>query len=277
LPAVAGSSKAWVQVSPFILDTALRLNTYNLGLDGHQFKAQYMRHRFYEQFNRQPTYIIHAVDLFTLTKRKDLYMPEQFAPYLADSIIANGTKDYIGYTSIDYFNPFTKYQYRNRTIGIGLLELFNIKHYASFKYKGYEGHNEKWDLSFDNALRQNRDGWAEILDDSTVKLFDIYLDECKRKGIKMVMFYPPEYIEAQHLITNRKEIISLYQHFSEKYDIPFLDYSNDELSYSTKYFYNSQHLNRTGAELFTAKLAVDLMEIATYNGPPAGGSNAIRR
>ena len=67
-----------------------------------------------------------------------------------------------------------------------------------------------------------------------------------------------------------KEIISLYQHFSEKYDIPFLDYSNDELSYSTKYFYNSQHLNRTGAELFTAKLADDLMEISTLQRPANG-------
>ncbi len=109
---VAGSSKAWVQISPFILDTALKVNSYNLGLNGYGFNAQHMRFRYYEQFNRKPAYLIYAVDLFTLTKRPDLFMPEQFAPYLNDSIIAKGTRSYKGFAEIDYFNPFTKYRKR---------------------------------------------------------------------------------------------------------------------------------------------------------------------
>jgi hypothetical protein len=50
----------------------------------------------------------------------------------------------------------------------------------------------------------------------------------------------------------------LIGHFSKKYDVPLLDHSNDAMSYKTIYFYNSEHLNKTGAQLFSKKLAGDL-------------------
>src|SRR5688572_31752450 len=57
---IAGNSRAWVNVSPYILDTALNSNTYNLGLDGHLFHAQYIRFKFYSKFNSKPHFIIHC-------------------------------------------------------------------------------------------------------------------------------------------------------------------------------------------------------------------------
>lgn len=261
---VAGSSKAWVQISPFVLDTALNVNSYNLGLDGYGFNAQHMRFRYYEQFNSKPEYIIYAVDLFTLTKRPDLFMPEQFAPYLDDSIIAKGTQAYQGFADIDYYNPFTKYCKRPRPVAIGLSELLGIRHFESAKFKGYEGQNVAWDSTFEKA-RRLRGQWVEQLDGATIKLFDSFLADCKKKDIKVMMVYPPEYFEARTLIQNREEILSIYKQLSEKYDIVFLDYSDDKMSYNIAYFYNSQHLNRKGAELFTMKLSSDLLKIGWSN------------
>jgi hypothetical protein len=66
--------------------------------------------------------------------------------------------------------------------------------------------------------------------------------------------YAPEYIEGQIFTKNRDEVLSLYTKYSHKYNIPFYDYSTDAISYQKKYFYNTNHLNKMGAELFTTKL-----------------------
>jgi hypothetical protein len=40
---VTGSSRAWSNVSPKIIDSTLNLNSYNLGLDGAHFDIQFSR------------------------------------------------------------------------------------------------------------------------------------------------------------------------------------------------------------------------------------------
>lgn len=51
--------------------------------------------------------------------------------------------------------------------------------------------------------------------------------------------------------------------FKEQLNKPnyFIDYSNSYLCYDKKYFYNSQHLNKTGAELFSKEVSLKIKEI----------------
>jgi hypothetical protein len=74
----------------------------------------------------------------------------------------------------------------------------------------------------------------------------------------LVLVYTPKYIEGQKYIENRSEVMSIYNNFAQKYDLLLLDYSNDEISFDRSLFYNTSHLNKTGANLFTTKLAHDL-------------------
>ncbi len=255
---IAGSSRAWVHVSPFILDSTLHLNSYNLGLDGHNFQTQYVRHKFYEKYNTRPATIIYCIDLFTLSPDNELFMPEQFAPYLHDSIIREGIKNHQGFSTIDFFNPFTKYLFNYRHIAIGFLEFFDVKHFKSEKYKGFKAKDKKWDNSFERAKMNRPNGWTVPMDQKLISAFESYLRECKQKGIKVILVYTPEYVEGQKLIKNRHEIIAMYQKLSKSHGIPFFDYSGDKICGSKHYFYNSQHLNRQGAELFSVQLASDL-------------------
>jgi len=49
---------------------------------------------------------------------------------------------------------------------------------------------------------------------------------------------------------------------SQKYGVPFLDYSNDSTYLrKTEYFYDSNHLNATGAEIFTRNLVGEIRKI----------------
>ena len=99
------------------------------------------------------------------------------------------------------------------------------------------------------------------LDKASVDLFDQFLMECKANGIKVSMVYTPEFLDGQNFVSNRNIAIDLYHKYAQKYKIPFLDYSRDSMSYDKIYFNNSMHLNKTGAELFTKKLAHDLRQV----------------
>jgi hypothetical protein len=88
----------------------------------------------------------------------------------------------------------------------------------------------------------------------TLFLFEKFIAECKKQNTKLIFVYAPEYIEGQIFTKNKDQVLSLYSNYSHKYNIPFYDYSNDAISYQKKYFYNTNHLNKTGAELFTTKL-----------------------
>lgn len=84
---------------------------------------------------------------------------------------------------------------------------------------------------------------------------DGFLAECGRDGIMVVLVYPPEYFKARDMLNNREEIFTIYRRLAQKYRLEFIDYSYDAMAYDTKYFYNSQHLNKLGSELFSARFA----------------------
>lgn len=92
-------------------------------------------------------------------------------------------------------------------------------------------------------------------DGTSIRLFDNFIAECKQQNIHLIFVYSPEYIEGQHFVENRKDVMDLYHHYSNKYGIPLYNFSADSMSYNKNYFYNASHLNKTGADLFSSRLA----------------------
>ena len=127
------------------------------------------------------------------------------------------------------------------------------------KIKGYIPHDIPWNGDFDRAKKKMK--FIKLdLHEPSIQLFDSYLRDCKTNNIKVILVYPPEYIEGQKFEVNRAEIISLFKKFSKKYNIPYHDFSDDSICFKKKLFYNATHLNKTGAELFTKQL-IDTLKI----------------
>ena len=42
---IYGSSRAWVHINPELLENSFGRSSYNLGIDGHNFRLQYLRHK----------------------------------------------------------------------------------------------------------------------------------------------------------------------------------------------------------------------------------------
>ena len=265
---IMGSSKARMMVSPFALHGALNLSCYNIGMDSWQFSMQYARFRVYLQHNRKPSYIIQVIDIPFFSDRADLYDAVQFIPYLHDTIISNITDRYTGrFTTAEKYIPFFKYNQHLSVIREGLTRYF----YPFQLYKGnplgYHPYDLNWDSTFDHFKHDNPNGIRIGITKRVLDEYDTYLKYCKANNIKVIMLYTPVYYEEPAYINNAAEIKDLFTTLSRKYDMPIIDNSNDTLSLHKKYFFNSQHMNETGTNIYSRTLADEVKKLVIAPRP----------
>jgi len=259
---IMGSSKAKMIISPKILDSTLHVNSYNLGMDGWQFNMQYARFRIYLQHNKKPAYIIQAIDFPFFEDRADLFEYDQFIPYLTDSIIRNTTSQYTGrFTFPELYFPFFKYNHHLTLIQEGIKNYFKKDSASPIPTKGYQPWELTWDSSFNNFKRSNPDGIKVAIQKKMVDEFTEYLQYCKDNNIQVIFEMSPVYCEVFPMEKNLNDVQQIFNQLASKYNIPILDYSRDTLSLHKKYFFNSQHLNKTGAEIYSHTLANGLKDI----------------
>lgn len=263
---INGNSKSYVQLSPLVIDSVLDLNSYNLGMDGNDFVVQKLQYDLYEEKNEIPKIIIQAVDFGTMRKAEgELYNYIRFAPYLDIKEVKNTTKLYDGFTTVDYNLPLFKYSGQPLEVIDGLLSRFNMHIAPSNLEKGYLQKNLTWDGSFEKFKEKYKHGVERVLDKNTCDVFEDYIKECKHKNIKLFLVYTPVYHEFIPYDLSRQILFDYLNEVSKKYDVPFLDYSEDELIFEKNYFFNSQHLNKEGSELFSKKLGLDIKELLNKN------------
>lgn len=263
---IYGSSRAWVHIDPLLIESKLGRKAYNLGIDGHNFWLQNLRHQELLKYNQKPDYIIYSIDVFTLAKRKDLYNYDQFLPYmLGNDNIHDFTSSYEGFSYFDYNFPLIRYEGKKNVIRQAFKTSILEDNAKLARVKGYRGIEKKWNKDFDKA-KQKKVNFSVEIDLASVEKFELFLDECEKNSIKVIFVYTPEYIEGQEFVSNRNEIVSLFEEIALKHKILFLNYSDTSISKQKKYFYNALHLNKTGAELFTNKLIKDLIRTNSQTG-----------
>jgi hypothetical protein len=249
---IMGSSRAWVQYNPYILDSILGINFYNLGIDGSAINRQILKYNTYRRWNLAlPKVIIQNIDASTMQTSSG-YEREQFFPYFFDDSLRTIISEYEKFNIFDKYLPLYRY--------IGNLSLINKRSKENYTLlKGYCGIDALYDGS--SLAKQVKIPYDQ--DSTALALFDEYLSKAYSEGIKVIFVYAPYYIEATKKIENIEQMYKMYDSIAKKYDIPILDYNYDSISYDTAYFYNAMHLNKTGAELFSAKLAhaIDSMGI----------------
>jgi hypothetical protein len=125
------------------------------------------------------------------------------------------------------------------------------------RIKGYEPQYRTWNSDLEKA-KKNMKFFEPKIDTLTLRLFNQYLEECKKENIEVILVHAPEYIEGQKFTRNRTETLSIFVELSRKHNISYLDFSADSISSNRDLFYNAMHLNNEGAQLFTKKLIQEL-------------------
>lgn len=256
---IIGNSRAFVNISPMILDSALKQPAYNLGYDGGDFNLAYTRFKVYLCHNKMPKTVVLSISPPDLERGIGIFNLPQFMPFLKDTVLRKGLAGYANsFNKADFYVPAMKYRTDPSSYVTGI-KLYFGKNVVEdeLRVRGYEARPRKWDNSFNEfiALHQK---FNHKIDTALLKQFKELIKTCADHHTKLYLVYSPEYIKVQPYFVNRAGIMSVYKVASLLYHVPFLDYSNDPMSSDTSYFYNSEHLNKNGSEVFTRKLAKDM-------------------
>ena len=253
---VNGSSRAWTQYSPLILDSILGINSFNLGIDGSAINRQIIKYRKYRDLHGAPLFLIQNIDLGTMGYTNG-YEREQFFPYFFyDKDLMLEYDQYENFSFMEKYCPCYRYLGYKEVL---LEALFhdNTKHYFEYLTKGYLGRWDKWNGSQLAKL----DEVECACDTNAIKIFEDFLYEVTLGGTKVIFVYAPVYYEVRAKMINEQQMFEMYDSIAKKFDIPILDYNDIPICYDTTYFYNGTHLNRIGAEMFSTKLAHDIDSI----------------
>ena len=249
---INGSSRAWTQFSPEIIESKLNIQAYNLGIDGSCFNRQALKYEFYRKYNKKPRFVIQNIDCFSTLGWTEGYMKQQYFPYFYNKDFRNKIFKTEPFSFAEKYIPMYRYSH------FGIKNLY--KGYGPMK-KGYFGVESNWDGSVLDML----DSLFFNVDERTLKMFCAFLSTAQEEGIKVIMVYAPIYYGATKKIVNIKEMYAVFDSLSMLYNAPILDYYYDEICYDTAYFYNATHLNKKGSELFTTKLCHDIDSLQLLN------------
>ena len=251
---IMGSSRAYVQFNPRILDSVLQVNSYNLGMDGRAVESQVIKYHIYRRKQKtKPQLVLFEVYQGTMDVSNG-YQRLQFVPYLTDANLWWQTRRLEGFSWADDVIPC--WRYRNYIQDVK--EIINgTSFYCCPEQKAYKGFCD-YDKPWDGSMLARIDTIVYSREPEAIAEVERFLEECHREQIQVAFVIAPYYIEATRKIEDLDGWYRMISAIAEPFDVPILDYTYDSLSYDTTYFYNASHLNREGAALFTKKLAHDL-------------------
>lgn len=256
---ICGSSRAATHIDASLIEKATGCSTYNLGMMGHNFLLEEARYRIYRQHNQKPELILFSLDYESLQHRSDLFNHTQFIAWLQDSVLREACSHYEGYSYWDYRLPLLRYVGEQELIFRLLGDWRHPERNQADRVKGFYGRNEVWNRETDLILDTLK-AYSVQPDTLSVQRFRSFLQSCRAEGIPVVLIHSPVHPRGQEKVTNREEIIALYQQYSRSYSLPFFNYADDSLSRRQELFMNSTHLNATGAAVFTRRLIQDLQK-----------------
>ncbi len=258
---ICGSSRAVYHFDPILLEKQLNKSAFNLGVNGHSFKLQNLRNDLFLEKNRLPQLIIYSVDARTLATNKELYNPDQFLPYLLwNSKMETTINCYETYNWFDYKIPLIRFYGKFTALKTIYSLSLHSKINPILRIKGYKGNEAVWNNDFEKA-KIKLGKYKTDINASLKSDFEKFIQNYQSKKIKIVLIYSPEYIDGQKFIINRNESVDIFKSFAKKYNLLYLDFAKDSICLDKKYFYNASHLNKTGAELFTSKVADTIQKL----------------
>ena len=251
---IMGSSRAYVQFNPHVLDSVLKVNSYNLGMDGRAVESQVIKYHVYRrEQQKKPQLILFEVYQGTMDISNG-YQRIQFVPYLTDAYLWQQTHKMEDFSWADMVIPC--WRYRNYIQDIK--EIINgTSYYCRPEQKAYKGFCD-YDKPWDGSMLARIDTIIYSREPEAIAEVERFLGECQREQIQVAFVIAPYHIGVTRKIEDLDGWYSMISAIAEPFDVPILDYTYDSLSYDTTYFYNASHLNREGAALFTKKLAHDL-------------------
>lgn len=262
---ILGGSRAKLIISPKILDSALKTNSYNYGINGGFFPIQNALFKAYLKHNPIPQYIVQNVDFTSFTHGTHLSNSDQFLPYRQDTDLSLMSDHYDEkFTLPEKYLPFFKYNNHLNLVKEGILCSLNKgKRATNNLYKGYGPMQPgTFDSFFAVRMSKDKDFVCNNIEVNVFDEFENYIKYCVNNNIKLIFVYVP--ILAPYnkmLIADSSNVTRKLEELAQKYQIPYISYLTDSICYNKLLFADHIHLNRNGSQYFNQILARDLARI----------------
>jgi hypothetical protein len=263
---ILGSSRAWVQINPKIIEDEAGLSCFNLGLDGARFQMQRTRWKTLLAQGNKPKLIIQVVDYFALNPRINLYKKERFMPYLNDWNMYEPLTHIDSSIWMDRYLPPMRYHGYDKLQSIGWKSFFDLH---------LDDDEKPWHRRY-NGFKGTKDSIKvepTYLDD---KQFETYVDNKKidfgrealsemieafqAENIPVILLNLPIYHRLRNSIVGRDQSTKLFEDVATKYQIEFWDMSEDTLGNNIDLFADPLHMNSAGADKITLQLTKKILE-----------------
>lgn len=257
---VLGTSRAEAHYDTQIMHKVTGLKTYNLGISGTHLDILKIRWYSYLKRNSIPKILILDLDIIALQDSKEIYGKFQYLPFFYSeeyrSVAKNIDQDYY------YEMLIPLYKYRGYEMNIfNQIKSHSSPLLCSNAINGYVEHDIKWiEKDYENfkKILKNEEK-VKVLDATiyykSLKVLNDIVADCKKNKIKVYFIWSPTYYESNaYQLLNKKYVDSVLKCISKRNNIDYLNFSNDTLCLDKKYFYNSAHLNKNGATVFSKKI-----------------------
>lgn len=257
---IFGSSVGEVGVNSNIIRGITNAPVYNSSIDGTsyiQYKGLIDEFMSYSILNKN---IFFIESYFTFQNPNQITNLERYIVHLNNYNIYNTLfaiqPDLVWksrYIPFYKFIPITNTFYKNSLFGI-----YNhfLKNNQNDTLNGYTPVNRNWvdDENFNNIYK------IEI----NSKIVEKYINTIKslqNKNRKVYIIFPPVYIEKASKFINFNSLIKQFQFIQKETGCIFLNFTQNIMCNDKKYFYNINHMNSLGSNLFSSILADSIIRI----------------
>ncbi|MES2467146.1 MAG: hypothetical protein V4675_07585 [Verrucomicrobiota bacterium] len=256
---ISGSSRAQTHYDPQIIQSITGRSTFNMGINGSQTDMQLAMLKTYLQHNPKPALVIHNLDLFSFVTTHEVYDPAQYLPYLHETPLYEGIRQYQPGVWKWRYLPLYGYAVED----LRFTWLLGLKGFAGVQppethFQGYTPRHTPWTGEFEAFRANHPEGVTFEIEERGVRLMEELVQVCVKNGIPLILVYSPVYSEMQPLERNRDEIFRRFHALADTFKVPIEDFSSSMICRDQANFYNSQHLNVQGATLFSQELAARL-------------------
>lgn len=256
---IIGSSRAESHFMPEVIDSVTGLNSFNAGQSGAMQDMNLTLLKSYLVHNTPPKILILNIDIHLRNTGNDTihHFPKYFA-YLGNDTLYEHLKKHDPRFRYFKWMPFYSLPFTN-------------DYYLSASLRGWFGKQGETDKNYIKGFTPEQK-WVEDADADNYQTINYVLDKtviesiseiiavCKLNNIKPVFVVSPLYCKLSDMIANKSVSITMLKQLANQSDIPFLDYTDDEMCNKKEYFVNSRHLNMAGAMLFSQKFAAQLQQ-----------------
>jgi hypothetical protein len=251
---IIGSSRALVHFDTRILDSVTGLASYNYGLNAASIKTCFNTISYVLHYQKQAKLVLLNIDYNLFDLSTDPYKDAYYYPF---------EKNMPGFLTSD--NGSNKFLHRLTVFDISLYD--DYTKYAALdgwlrphrklegSFNGYTPNNDFTDFKIPVVNPSQKTNIT--LSDSGFKQLNDIINLCKKEQVQLALLVSPYYKGCfpDVYFTNYYSIIEAVKQTAIKNKVVFIDYSALPSLSDKKYFYNCNHLNTTGAGLYTAIVA----------------------